>query len=143
MGQKGSCNSQPCEEEEKKERERERAGLLDTFKELSGLFQNLFMFTFQHFFINRNFPWLVTFDSSTLNQWIYDPWLTISYVDMQVLWPESGWQPVSLADLITSVSVIKVYKKASMCFHPDKVQQRGCNLQQKYIAEKVFDVLKV
>ncbi|XP_027092048.1 uncharacterized protein [Coffea arabica] len=59
-----------------------------------------------------------------------------------VLWPESGWQPVSLADLITSVSVIKVYKKASMCFHPDKVQQRGCNLQQKYIAEKVFDVLK-
>ncbi|KAJ8563613.1 hypothetical protein K7X08_032065 [Anisodus acutangulus] len=36
-----------------------------------------------------------------------------------VLWPECGWQPVSLTDLITSTSVKK-----------------------KYIAEKVFDLLK-
>ncbi|CAI9787046.1 unnamed protein product [Fraxinus pennsylvanica] len=60
----------------------------------------------------------------------------------QVLWPECGWQQVSLTDLITSTSVKKVYYKATLCVHPDKVQQKGANLQQKYIAEKVFDLLK-
>lgn len=59
-----------------------------------------------------------------------------------VLWPESAWQPVSLTDLITSTSVKKVYKKATLCIHPDKVQQKGANARQKYIAEKVFDLLK-
>ncbi|XP_057973943.1 auxilin-related protein 1 [Malania oleifera] len=59
-----------------------------------------------------------------------------------VLWPECGWQPVSLTDLITSASVKKVYKKATLYVHPDKVQQKGANIQQKYIAEKVFDLLK-
>ncbi|KAA8546441.1 hypothetical protein F0562_002820 [Nyssa sinensis] len=59
-----------------------------------------------------------------------------------VLWPECGWQPVSLTDLITSISVKKVYYKATLCVHPDKVQQKGADLQQKYIAEKVFDLLK-
>jgi uncharacterized protein YceH (UPF0502 family) len=61
----------------------------------------------------------------------------------QVLWPECGWQPVSLTDLITAAAVKKVYRKATLCIHPDKVQQKGANLQQKYIAEKVFDLLKV
>lgn len=59
-----------------------------------------------------------------------------------VLWPESGWQPVSLTDLITGASVKKVYRKANLCIHPDKVQQKGATLQQKYVAEKVFDILK-
>ncbi|CAL4898814.1 unnamed protein product [Urochloa decumbens] len=59
-----------------------------------------------------------------------------------VLWPECGWQPVSLTDLITGAAVKKVYRKATLCIHPDKVQQKGANLQQKYIAEKVFDLLK-
>ncbi|XP_004246243.1 auxilin-related protein 2 [Solanum lycopersicum] len=59
-----------------------------------------------------------------------------------VLWPECGWQPVSLTDLIMDASVKKVYRKATLCIHPDKVQQKGANLQQKYIAEKVFDLLK-
>ncbi|KAK4790021.1 hypothetical protein SAY86_017325 [Trapa natans] len=60
-----------------------------------------------------------------------------------VLWPECGWQPISLTDLITAAAVKKVYRKATLCIHPDKVQQKGANLQQKYIAEKVFDLLKV
>ncbi|KAL6522167.1 hypothetical protein OROMI_032044 [Orobanche minor] len=60
----------------------------------------------------------------------------------QVLGCESGWHPVSLADMITSESVKKVYKKATLYVHPDKVQQRGASLQQKYVAEKVFDILK-
>ncbi|KAL5982755.1 hypothetical protein ACLOJK_016831 [Asimina triloba] len=62
---------------------------------------------------------------------------------MYVLWPECGWQPVSLTDLITGASVKKYYRKATLCIHPDKVQQKGATLQQKYIAEKVFDLLKV
>ncbi|KAL1561216.1 J domain-containing protein required for chloroplast accumulation response 1 [Salvia divinorum] len=60
----------------------------------------------------------------------------------QILWPESGWRSVSLTDMITSNSVKKVYKKATLYVHPDKVQQKGATLQQKYIAEKVFDILK-
>ncbi|GMI70899.1 AUXILIN-LIKE2 [Hibiscus trionum] len=59
-----------------------------------------------------------------------------------VLWPQCGWQPVSLTDLITAAAVKKVYRKATLCIHPDKVQQKGANLQQKYVAEKVFDLLK-
>jgi hypothetical protein len=50
---------------------------------------------------------------------------------------------VSLTDLITAAAVKKVYRKATLCIHPDKVQQKGANLQQKYIAEIVFDLLKV
>lgn len=50
---------------------------------------------------------------------------------------------MSLTDLITGASVKKVYRKATLCIHPDKVQQKGATLQQKYIAEKVFDLLKV
>ena len=70
------------------------------------------------------------------------PTVILFYVD-QVLWPECGWQPVSLTDLITGASVKKVYRKATLCIHPDKVQQKGATLQQKYVAEKVFDLLKV
>jgi hypothetical protein len=61
----------------------------------------------------------------------------------QVLWPECGWQPISLVDLITGASVKKAYRKATLCIHPDKVQQKGATIQQKYVAEKVFDLLKV
>ncbi|KAI3802052.1 hypothetical protein L1987_30176 [Smallanthus sonchifolius] len=59
-----------------------------------------------------------------------------------VLWPGCGWQPVSLTDLITGANVKKAYRKVTLCIHPDKVQQKGANLQQKYVAEKVFDLLK-
>ncbi|XP_011027469.1 PREDICTED: auxilin-related protein 2 [Populus euphratica] len=59
-----------------------------------------------------------------------------------VLWPDCDWEPVALTDLITSTSVKKVYRKATLCVHPDKVQQKGATIQQKYIAEKVFDTLK-
>ncbi|KMZ62234.1 hypothetical protein ZOSMA_47G00250, partial [Zostera marina] len=59
-----------------------------------------------------------------------------------VLWPECGWKAVSLTDLITAASVKKAYRKATLHIHPDKVQQKGANLEQKMIAEKVFDLLK-
>lgn len=59
-----------------------------------------------------------------------------------VLWPECGWQPVSLTEMVIPNAVKKVYRKATLCIHPDKVQQKGATLQQKYVAEKVFDILK-
>eukprot|EP00850_Spirogloea_muscicola_P020709 SM000224S07097 [mRNA] locus=s224:160842:164203:+ [translate_table: standard] len=59
-----------------------------------------------------------------------------------VLWPECNWTPVSLTDVIEGQSVKKVYRRATLVVHPDKVQQKGATIQQKYIAEKVFDLLK-
>lgn len=59
-----------------------------------------------------------------------------------VLWPECGWQPMLPADLSTAAAVKKAYRRATLCVHPDKVQQKGATIVQKYIAEKVFDLLK-
>ncbi|CAL5387959.1 unnamed protein product [Camellia sinensis] len=62
-----------------------------------------------------------------------------------ILGPDSGWQPIPLIEVITSAAVKKAYRKATLCVHPhpDKLQQRGARVQQKYICEKVFDLLKV
>ncbi|XP_057974595.1 J domain-containing protein required for chloroplast accumulation response 1 isoform X2 [Malania oleifera] len=59
-----------------------------------------------------------------------------------VLWPESGWKPVPLVDIIEGNAVKRAYQKALLCLHPDKLQQKGAASHQKYIAEKVFDVLQ-
>ncbi|KAF5204208.1 J domain-containing protein required for chloroplast accumulation response, partial [Thalictrum thalictroides] len=59
-----------------------------------------------------------------------------------VLWPESGWKPVPLVDIIEGGSVRRSYQKALLCLHPDKLQQKGAAPHQKYIAEKVFDILQ-
>ncbi|KAM7521145.1 hypothetical protein LguiB_020107 [Lonicera macranthoides] len=59
-----------------------------------------------------------------------------------ILGPGSGWQPVSLTDIVTNTAVKKAYRKATLYVHPDKLQQRGASIQQKYICEKVFDLLK-
>ncbi|KAG8377820.1 hypothetical protein BUALT_Bualt08G0073400 [Buddleja alternifolia] len=59
-----------------------------------------------------------------------------------ILGADSGWQPISLTEIITTVAVKKAYRKATLYVHPDKLQQRGATIQQKYICEKVFDLLK-
>ncbi|KAM6544308.1 hypothetical protein CsatB_008755 [Cannabis sativa] len=59
-----------------------------------------------------------------------------------ILGPDSGWQPIPLIDILTAAAVKKAYRKATLLVHPDKLQQRGANIQQKYICEKVFDLLK-
>ncbi|KAI5082812.1 hypothetical protein GOP47_0002555 [Adiantum capillus-veneris] len=59
-----------------------------------------------------------------------------------VLWPECGWKVTSPAEFSTTVAVKKAYRRATLCVHPDKVQQRGATVAQKYVAEKVFDLLR-
>ncbi|KAL1093159.1 hypothetical protein V6Z11_D06G011600 [Gossypium hirsutum] len=43
-----------------------------------------------------------------------------------VLWPNSGWKPVPLMDIIEGPAVKRSYQKALLCLHPDKLQQKGC-----------------
>ena len=59
-----------------------------------------------------------------------------------ILGPDSGWQPIPLTDIVTATAVKKAYRKAILFGHPDKLQQRGASIQQKYICEEVFDLLK-
>ncbi|KAK1396611.1 hypothetical protein POM88_006474 [Heracleum sosnowskyi] len=61
---------------------------------------------------------------------------------LQILGPGSGWQLISLIDIVTSNVVKKAYRKATLYVHPDKLQQRGASIREKYICEKVFDLLK-
>lgn len=71
-------------------------------------------------------------------------WLIeLDFPHLQILGHDSGWQPIPLTEVITSAAVKKAYRKATLCVHPDKLQQRGASIQQKYICEKVFDLLKV
>lgn len=82
-------------------------------------------------FLYHNFPISVTYLFS------------MCCMQTQVLWPESGWKPVPLVDIIESASVKRAYQKTMLYLHPDKLQQKGASLQQKYTAEKVFDILQV
>ncbi|GAV65665.1 DnaJ domain-containing protein [Cephalotus follicularis] len=59
-----------------------------------------------------------------------------------ILGTDGGWKPMPLTDIITTTAVKKAYRKATLLVHPDKLQQRGASIQQKYICEKVFDLLK-
>ncbi|KAL0923835.1 hypothetical protein M5K25_004614 [Dendrobium thyrsiflorum] len=59
-----------------------------------------------------------------------------------ILGHDSGWQPIPLTEVITTAAVRKAYRKATLYVHPDKLQQRGATIQNKYICEKVFDLLK-
>eukprot|EP00268_Persea_americana_P038265 TRINITY_DN37864_c0_g1_i1.p1 TRINITY_DN37864_c0_g1~~TRINITY_DN37864_c0_g1_i1.p1 ORF type:complete len:740 (+),score=137.49 TRINITY_DN37864_c0_g1_i1:805-3024(+) len=59
-----------------------------------------------------------------------------------VLWPESGWKPVPLVDIIEGTSVKRAYQKALLCLHPDKLQQKSAPVYQKHTAEKVFGILQ-
>ncbi|PIN12202.1 hypothetical protein CDL12_15192 [Handroanthus impetiginosus] len=59
-----------------------------------------------------------------------------------VLWSGSGWKAIPLVDLIEANSVKRAYQKALLRLHPDKLQQKSVASNQKYIAEKVFDILQ-
>jgi hypothetical protein len=59
-----------------------------------------------------------------------------------IMWPSSGWNQISIVKLQESSNLKKAYQKARLCLHPDKLQQRGATMQQKYIAEKAFPILQ-
>ncbi|CAN6482204.1 unnamed protein product [Victoria cruziana] len=59
-----------------------------------------------------------------------------------ILWSGSGWKPVALVDIIEGTAVKRTYQKALLCLHPDKLQQKDATVHQKYIAEKVFDIVQ-
>ncbi|KAJ7968993.1 Auxilin-like protein 1 [Quillaja saponaria] len=59
-----------------------------------------------------------------------------------ILWTDCSWHAIPLLSLIESSQVKKAYQKARLCLHPDKLQQRGATIQQKYIAEKAFSILQ-
>jgi len=61
----------------------------------------------------------------------------------QVLWQDSGWTKPSIADMVEDAKVKRVYMKANLIVHPDKVKQKGGTLEQITTADMVFDVLKV
>lgn len=50
-----------------------------------------------------------------------------------VLWAgETKWKPVSMADLVTPEQVKKVYRRAVLVVHPDKVRWSYFHVVQKY-----------
>ncbi|KAK4421060.1 J domain-containing protein required for chloroplast accumulation response 1 [Sesamum alatum] len=59
-----------------------------------------------------------------------------------ILWPNSGWLAIPLMNIIDSSQVKLAYQKAQLCLNPDKLQERGATLPEKYIAEKVFSALQ-
>ncbi|KAK1368988.1 hypothetical protein POM88_035080 [Heracleum sosnowskyi] len=59
-----------------------------------------------------------------------------------ILWPNSGWCPIPPTNLYESSNVKKAYQRARLRLHPDKLQQRGATLSQKYIAERIFLILQ-
>ncbi|KAB5568979.1 hypothetical protein DKX38_002772 [Salix brachista] len=59
-----------------------------------------------------------------------------------ILWSGSGWKPMPLVDIVEGNAVKRAYQKALLCLHPDKLQQKGAASHEKYIAEKVFDILQ-
>lgn len=53
-----------------------------------------------------------------------------------------GWKRVGMGDLVTAAAVKKVYYKAQLIIHPDKVTQRGGDATQRYLANKLFHELQ-
>ncbi|KAI0030695.1 hypothetical protein K488DRAFT_79485 [Vararia minispora EC-137] len=64
----------------------------------------------------------------------------ISSLD-SVLWPELGWQKVSMAELLSPNQVKIRYTKAIAKLHPDKLNARNTTVEQRMIANGVFGSL--
>eukprot|EP00927_Polykrikos_kofoidii_P082709 TRINITY_DN8290_c0_g1_i1.p1 TRINITY_DN8290_c0_g1~~TRINITY_DN8290_c0_g1_i1.p1 ORF type:complete len:417 (-),score=98.41 TRINITY_DN8290_c0_g1_i1:43-1293(-) len=56
-----------------------------------------------------------------------------------VLWPESGWKPVSLSDLLAAGAIKKQYRKAILVVHPDRHQEEAP--EKQFRAERIFQAL--
>ena len=56
-----------------------------------------------------------------------------------ILWEDSGWKPISLAEVLEDSKVKRVYHKASRVVHPDKTG--GLDAEKRFVAKRVFDAL--
>eukprot|EP00026_Physarum_polycephalum_P003421 Phypoly_transcript_03432.p1 GENE.Phypoly_transcript_03432~~Phypoly_transcript_03432.p1 ORF type:complete len:688 (+),score=155.49 Phypoly_transcript_03432:186-2249(+) len=59
----------------------------------------------------------------------------------EVIWVDSGWDALSLADLVTTAQVKKAYHRANLIVHPDKVQNG--TTEHQLIAQRIFEALRV
>lgn len=57
----------------------------------------------------------------------------------EVIWKDSGWQPVGLADLLQDGAIKRIYRKAIIITHPDKMKDADPELQIR--AERIFQAL--
>ena len=60
-----------------------------------------------------------------------------------VLWEGHRYKNPDMASLMQPTGVKKSYHSALVIIHPDKVSQAGGTMSQRYIADKVFDIVKV
>ena len=72
-----------------------------------------------------------------INEWEYDAkgvrrnLRTLLTKLPTVLWQDSGWQPITLANLVQVSHVKKHYRQACKLVHPDRSQQRGDSTERK------------
>jgi len=59
-----------------------------------------------------------------------------------VLWEGHSWKAVGLTELVAPLQVKKAYMKVLVQLHPDKVQQRGGSVAQRFVADAVFHVVQ-
>jgi hypothetical protein len=64
---------------------------------------------------------------------------TLLSTQHEVLWKDSGWKPVGLSELIQDGHVKKVYRKAIIVVHPDKMKEAEPDKQIR--AERIFQAL--
>jgi hypothetical protein len=60
----------------------------------------------------------------------------------EVLWEDHAYKVPSMMDLMEPIKVKKSYHRALVIIHPDKVAQKGGGASQRFIADKVFDLMK-
>ena len=58
----------------------------------------------------------------------------------EVLWENSGWQPVPLSELMTNAAALKkAHRKCILLTHPDKHQ--NASSEQIYRADRIFNAV--
>ena len=56
-----------------------------------------------------------------------------------VLWPNHGWKPIGLGDVLEAKKVKLQYRKAMLVVHPDKVSSSTTEI--KFIAKRLFEAI--
>lgn len=56
----------------------------------------------------------------------------------EVMWPNSGWAPLGMSELIQEGRIKKYYRKAILLTHPDRQQE---NAEQQVRADRIFHAL--